>query len=92
MKAKESVLTFWYQVTSNLPFWLAGNEICAINSESVQEIVKQAEWAEVDVTRQEFYLGLCWGNPQEYRYQWAKPNSGCERIIAACNQPSLIKF
>jgi hypothetical protein len=53
--------------------------------------MQEAEWAELDAAQTELYLGLCWGNPQEYQYQWAKPDSGCHRIIAAKDEPSAIK-
>ncbi len=60
--------------------------------EYVNQAISQAEWAEIDATRTEIYLGLCWGDPSEYRYQWAKPKSGCDRIIAADKEPSSIKI
>jgi hypothetical protein len=63
-----------------------------ISPEYVDRAISQAEWAEIDATRREIYLGLCWGDPSEYRYQWAKPKSGCDRIIAAEKEPSSIKI
>jgi hypothetical protein len=63
-----------------------------ISQEYAAKLINQAEWAEVDATRTEVYLGLCWGNPLEYRYQWAKPKSGCDRIIASQTVPSSIKI
>lgn len=63
-----------------------------IDSEYVAKLIRQAQWAEVDATRTEVYLGLCWGDPLEYRYQWAKPKSGCDRIIASYTVPSSIKI
>jgi hypothetical protein len=63
-----------------------------ITKEYVAKLSRQAEWAEVDATRTEVYLGLCWGDPLEYRYQWAKPKSGCDRIIASQTVPSSIKI
>jgi hypothetical protein len=63
-----------------------------ISREYVERAISQAEWAEIDATRTEIYLGLCWGDPSEYRYQWAKPKSGCDRIIAAEKEPSSIKI
>ena len=63
-----------------------------INREYVNKLIKQAEWAEIDAALSEIYLGLCWGDPLEYRYQWAKPKSGCDRIIAAYTEPSSIKI
>ena len=89
--AKESVLNFWREVTYNLSFWLTASFPRPIATDSLEELIKEAEWAELDATQTELYLGLCWGNPQEYQYQWAKPNSGCHHIIAAQNEPSAIK-
>lgn len=63
-----------------------------ITKEYVTKLIRQAEWAEVDATRTDVYLGLCWGDPLEYRYQWAKPKSGCDRIIASQTVPSSIKI
>ena len=63
-----------------------------IDPEYVAKLIRQAQWAEVDATRTEVYLGLCWGDPSEYRYQWAKPKSGCDRIIASHTVPSSIKI
>ena len=63
-----------------------------ISSEYVDKLIRQAEWVEVDAARTEIYLGLCWGDPLEYRYQWAKPKSGCDRVIASHTIPSSIKI
>jgi len=46
---------------------------------------------EVETTREELILNLCWGNPKECHYQWALPHSGRDRVIAtAQNQPSQL--
>ena len=63
-----------------------------ISAEYVDKLIRQSEWVEVDAARTEIYLGLCWGDPLEYRYQWAKPKSGCDRIIASHTIPSSIKI
>lgn len=89
--AKESVLSFWHEMTKNMNYWLVIHRRRQINQDSLEEFIQQAEWAEIDAAQTELYLGLCWGNPQEYQYHWAKPNSGCHRIIAAINEPSAIK-
>ncbi|NES85489.1 MAG: hypothetical protein F6K10_31035 [Moorea sp. SIO2B7] len=89
--AKESVLEFWSQVTQQMKFWLASDRTRQITPEYIEKLAQQAEWAEIDAARTEVYLGLCWGNPQEYQYQWALPTSGCHRIIAAVTEPSSIK-
>ena len=106
IQAKDSIINFWQEVTTEMNFWLAntpgqskeqGDEVktthhLQINSEYVAKLIRQAEWVEVDAARTEIYLGLCWGNPLEYRYQWAKPKSGCDRIIASHTIPSSIKI
>lgn len=92
MAAKNSVLTFWERVTENLNFWLVGTPYQQINADYVAKLARQAEWAEVDAALTEVYLGLCWGNPKEYLYKWAKPKSGCDRIIATATKPGTIKF
>lgn len=91
MAAKDSVLEFWREMTQTMNFWIVAHRRRQISPDSINEFIQQAEWAEIDATRTELYLGLCWGNPQEYQYQWAKPTSGCHRIIAAMNEPSSIK-
>jgi hypothetical protein len=102
VEAKKSILAFWEEVTTGMNFWLvgvpgsktiaSGDRYQPISSEYVAKLVKQAEWAEIDAAQTEVYLGLCWGDPQEYRYQWAKPKSGCDRIVASLTEPSLIKI
>jgi hypothetical protein len=91
MEAKESVLVFWRETTQKMRFWLVAHRYRPISPESLEDYLQEAEWAELDAAQRELYLGLCWGNPQEYQYQWAKPESGCHRIIAAPEQPSAIK-
>lgn len=100
IQSKQSILEFWNAVTVEMNFWLVNapgsnssdNHYQKITSEYVSKLAQQSEWAEIDATRSEVYLGLCWGNPHEYRYQWAKPKSGCDRIVAAAIEPSAIKI
>lgn len=89
--AKAAVLDFWQASISGLQFWRAGRPPTPITLPQVETLMAQSEWAEIDATRTELYLSLCWGNPQECHCDWAKPASGCERIIAALSQPSGIK-
>ncbi|MGH2414243.1 MAG: hypothetical protein ACRDEA_11270, partial [Microcystaceae cyanobacterium] len=89
--AKDSVLAFWRDMTQEMSYWLVAHHRRKITAESLEEFMQQIEWAEIDAAQTELYLGLCWGNPQDYQYQWAKPNSGCHRIIAAIHEPSSIK-
>lgn len=93
--AKSEILDFWYRTTAKMRFWLVNNnrnDHQSISLEYLQKLIKQTEWAEVDAARTEIYLGLCWGDPQEHQYQWAKPKSGCDRIIATASEPSAIKI
>jgi hypothetical protein len=91
MAAKKSVLTFWWEATAGMNFWLAHDRRHQVPVAVVEELVREAEWAELDAGQTELYLRLCWGNPQECQYQWAHPTSGCHRIIAATDKPSAIK-
>jgi len=94
MAAKNSVMRFWREVTQEMKLWLAGDrsQRQQITYEVFEQLVAETEWAELDAARTELYLGLCWGNPKDYQYLWAKPASGCHRIIAALNEPSSIRI
>jgi len=99
ISARLDILDFWYRVTANLKFWLVNNNAKSngshhqpISLSYLQKLIQQTEWAEIDAARTEVYLGLCWGNPQDHQYQWAKPQSGCDRIIATGSKPSSIKI
>ncbi|MEN9872063.1 MAG: hypothetical protein RLZZ171_3055 [Cyanobacteriota bacterium] len=97
--ARTKILNFWERVTSQMNFWLVnhqknqyGNHHRKISSDYLRKLIGQTEWAEIDAARTEIYLGLCWGDPKESQYQWAKPKSGCDRIIATVSEPSAIKI
>ena len=97
--ARQEILDFWYRVTDNMKFWLVNGNVGnhqehhqPISFEYLQKLIQQTEWAEIDAARTEVYLGLCWGVPQDHQYQWAKPKSGCDRIIATVSEPSAIKI
>lgn len=90
-EAKAEVLAFWQRVSAPLRLWLLGKTEQEINPGFVEELAREAEWAEVDVTMTEVYLGLCWGKPEERHCQWAFPESGCRRIVATPGVPSAIK-
>ena len=99
LSARSQILDFWHQVTSQMNFWLVnhrsdrwGNHHQPISQDYLHKLIAQTEWAEIDAARTEIYLGLCWGDPQEHQYQWAKPKSGCDRIIATVSEPSAIKI
>jgi len=89
--AKGVVINFWRQSIAGLNLWRAGNPPEPIESARVDALIESAEWADVEATRSELYLLLCWGNPKESYYAWAYPESGCDRIIATHTQPSGIK-
>ncbi|AIE74480.1 MULTISPECIES: hypothetical protein [unclassified Synechocystis] len=92
MAVKQEIFAFWQRHTQQLGYWLMAHRHRPLGRESLVELWKQGEWAELDSTQQELFLGICWGNPVEYQYQWAKPNSGCHRIVATLDKPSGIKF
>jgi len=89
--AKTDVIEFWRSSIEGLKLWRSGTPPQPVELITVNQWIATAEWAEVDGTRTELYLSLCWGDPKECRYDWAKPASGCERIIAAIAEPSAIK-
>ncbi len=93
MEAKQSVIDFWQNVSAGMKYYLAGDRNSPITETGVlEQLYREGEWAELDAGKEEVYLGLCWGNPREYIYQWAKPESGYHRIIASHNQPSSINI
>jgi hypothetical protein len=92
LAAKSTVIEFWRSVSPGLRLWRPGLPPEPLNRSQVDDLITQTEWAEVDATRSELYLTLCWGNPKDCHYDWARPDSGCERIIAAIAEPSAIKI
>lgn len=92
IKAKSSVISFWREVTQEMKYYLARERNSPITEGLLEQLYREGEWAELDAGREEIYLGLCWGDPREYIYQWARPESGYHRIIASYSQPSLINI
>ena len=91
--AKEEVLQFWWQITTGLQFWeLKNHETHPLETDKIRLAAQLAEWAEIDIGRDEVYLALCWGNPKECHYRWAYPDSGCDRIIAASDEPQQLNI
>jgi hypothetical protein len=91
-QAKTAVIDFWRDVTQRMKYYLAGDRTAPVTTTILEQMYEEAEWAELDAGKEEIYLGLCWGNPHEYIYRWAKPDSGCHRIIASHNQPTSINI
>lgn len=91
--ARSAILNFWWQAIPDLRLWQAGGPAAPqpLTPAQVEDLVAQSEWAELAATRSELYLGLCWGDPKECHCDWARPASGCERIIATRGEPSGIK-
>lgn len=89
--ARPAMLEFWRQSIAGLCLWMAGNQPQPITLERVEERITASEWAELAATRSELYLSLCWGDPKDCHCDWAKPESGCDRIIATAGEPSGIK-
>jgi len=89
--AQSVVLEFWRQSIAGLRLWMAGNQPQPTTREAVERLVEASEWAELAATRTELYLSLCWGDPKECHCDWARPESGCDRIIATAGEPSGIK-
>lgn len=89
--AKGDIINFWRSSIDGLRLWHAGTPPRPVERSRIEQWIAEAEWAEIDATRAELYLGLCWGNPKECQYDWARPDSGCQRIVAALSEPSAIK-
>ncbi|MBD0265472.1 MAG: hypothetical protein ICV78_22950 [Tolypothrix sp. Co-bin9] len=87
--AKNSVLSFWYEVTDAMDLYLSFN-----NSKQYQNIIKadverialRTEWASLCVFENsnflEIILQLGWGKPEEASYKRGRPHSGSEYIHA----------
>ncbi|MGB3138202.1 MAG: hypothetical protein WBB18_15455 [Nodosilinea sp.] len=89
--ARPAMVEFWRESVVGLRLWIAGREPQPTTLARVEERIAASEWAELAATRSELYLSLCWGDPQECHCDWARPASGCDRIIAAAGEPSGIK-
>lgn len=89
IRAKPDIVAFWWRATVGMLFWSAGHTPLQINRSLVEEQINDAEWLEVTAGQDELYLSLCWGDPKECHYQWAWPDSRCERVIASERKPLL---
>lgn len=79
---KPQILDFWEKASSHLVLWKEANPPTPIDAATVKALVSEVEWLEVETTQRELILNLCWGKPKECHYQWARPHSGCDRVIA----------
>jgi len=70
------------RVALGLNYWWGHPHTRPVSPAELTQALTQAKWLELDATCTELYLGLCWGDPKEY-YQWARPASGCDRVVAA---------
>jgi hypothetical protein len=91
IQSKDAVLDFWHRCIPGLGLWLAGYDPQPTTYAYVEALITQTEWAEVEAAQTELYLSLCWGDPKTCHYQWAQPESGCIRVIAAGSKPGSIK-
>ncbi|MFQ4136071.1 hypothetical protein PGN35_007095 [Nodosilinea sp. PGN35] len=89
--ARPAILEFWRASVTGLRLWLAGHDPQPTTLAAVEDRMAASEWAELSATREELYLSLCWGDPKDCHCDWAKPESGCDRIIATAGEPSGIK-
>ncbi|MBD2577456.1 hypothetical protein H6G50_07130 [Oscillatoria sp. FACHB-1406] len=85
--SKDAVLEFWRQATQEMNFWRVRKYLEPLSVQQVEELANDAEWLQIEAVRQELYLGLCWGRPEDCHYRWAYPESGCDRIAAAQTEP-----
>ncbi|TVP65313.1 MAG: hypothetical protein EA342_14500 [Leptolyngbya sp. LCM1.Bin17] len=90
--AKPALIQFWREAIGDLNLWLAGHVPRPTTLDHINTLIAASEWAELAATRSELYLTLCWGDPKDCHYDWAKPDSGCDRIIATIGEPSGIKL
>ncbi|MEB3211780.1 MAG: hypothetical protein VKL39_10510 [Leptolyngbyaceae bacterium] len=89
MAAKPSVVEFWWAEAAEMLLWLAGHTPKPLTRPAVEQMIHEAEWVEIAAGKDELYLSLCWGDPKECHYQWAWPDSRCERVIASESRPIM---
>ena len=91
---KDSILEFWYGVTSGMDLYLSfnnGKQYQQITISDVERIAQRTEWASLckweNSNFLEIILQLAWGKPEEASYKRGFPASGSE-YIHAVNQGS----
>ena len=92
MQFRAKIIRFWETCTVGMNFWWVVNDCRPLSPSSLALFIEETEWAELEATQGELFLGLAWGNPEQYQYSWANPQSGCHRIIAAINKPRFIRI
>ena len=89
--AKPAIIQFWRAAIPTLRLWLAGRPPQPTRLDHINALIAASEWAELSATRTELYLSLCWGDPKDCHCDWARPESGCDLLIATAGEPSDIK-
>ena len=64
VKAKADVIDFWRTSIEGLRLWHSGSPPQPVELDTVNQWITDAEWAEIDATRSELFLRLCWGDPK----------------------------
>ncbi|WP_445633440.1 Restriction endonuclease domain-containing protein [Nostoc sp. DSM 114161] len=87
--AKNSILEFWYEVTTGMDLYLSFNnskQHQQITIPDVERIAQITEWASLwkweNSNFLEIILQLGWGKPEEAYYKRGRPRSGSEYIHA----------
>ncbi|MBD2500039.1 hypothetical protein [Anabaena azotica] len=87
--ARNSILQFWYEVSSGMDLYLSFNnnkQHQLISLSDVERIVQRTEWATLwkweNPNFLEIVLQLGWGKPEEASYKRGRPKSGSEFIHA----------
>lgn len=87
--AKNSILEFWYEVTTGMDLYLSFNnskQHQKILKPDVERIAQITEWASLwkweNTNFLEMILQLGWGKPEEACYKRGRPQSGSEHIHA----------
>ncbi|UBF28502.1 hypothetical protein K9N68_11855 [Kovacikia minuta CCNUW1] len=87
--AKDSVITFWQEVTEKMDLYLSlngGKFHQPIAIDDVKRIVQRTEWASLcklgNEPCVEMILQLGWGKPEQAAYRRGWPESGSEQVHA----------
>lgn len=91
-QATDGIVEFWWEQTQGDRYWQGGYPPQPLTKAAVEAKLSQGQWLELDGGLTELYLGICWGQWPEYRYRWAHPHSGCDRLIASATSPPAINI